>query len=35
MVRRSGGLVTSHILQINGVCGACSGPHLEASCRTS
>jgi len=35
MVQRSGGLVTSHILQINGVCGACSGPHQEASCRTS
>jgi hypothetical protein len=25
--------VTSHILQINGVCGACSGPHREALCR--
>ncbi|MGD0584989.1 MAG: Fur family transcriptional regulator [Oryzomonas sp.] len=35
MVQRSGGLVTSHILQINGVCGACSDPHQEASCRTS
>lgn len=33
-VRRSGGRVTSHILQINGVCGACSSPHEEASCRT-
>jgi hypothetical protein len=27
--------VTSHILQINGVCGVCSGPHQEALCRTS
>jgi hypothetical protein len=25
--------VTSHIFQINGVCGACSGPHREALCR--
>jgi Fe2+ or Zn2+ uptake regulation protein len=33
-VQRLGGRVTSHILQINGVCGACSGLPREASCRT-
>ncbi|GFE61284.1 transcriptional repressor [Geobacter sp. AOG2] len=33
-VQRSGGRVTSHILQVNGVCGACSNPPREASCRT-
>jgi len=35
-VQRSGGQVTSHILQINGVCGACSGSHREAMvCRAA
>lgn len=33
-VQRSGGQVTSHILQINGICGACSHPQQEALCRT-
>jgi hypothetical protein len=27
--------VTSHILQINGICGVCSGPYQEALCRTA
>ena len=35
-VQRSGGHVTSHILQINGLCGACSASHREAMvCRTA
>jgi len=33
-VQRSGGRMTSHILQINGVCGTCSSSHREAPCRT-
>jgi len=34
-VQRSGGQITSHILQINGICGACSGPQQEALCTTA
>ncbi|KAA0895259.1 transcriptional repressor [Oryzomonas japonica] len=33
-VQRSGGRVTSHILQINGVCATCSTPRGGAACRT-
>ncbi|QEM68196.1 transcriptional repressor [Geobacter sp. FeAm09] len=34
VVQRSGGRVTSHILQINGVCGTCSTPREGTACRT-
>jgi Fe2+ or Zn2+ uptake regulation protein len=34
-VQRSGGHVTSHILQINGICGACGTPRQEALCATA